>query len=139
MKDRAYLLKTHIGPFLLNRYKDRWESDFQKFAGVFFNHLHSYLKQNYDLLRKNALSKLERLLEVFVQKSRKNKQILAIVDSLDFAAYARKVHSEIFPSIDQLMASCSAKFIRFGMHPDLLQDEDLMQVLLPISSQADLV
>jgi len=138
VKSRAYILDTPVGPFLLERDRARFEADFYSRVEDFHQAVGVYLDENYATMKQEASDNIRFTVSEMFEKLSRSKQILPVISETVFLEYADRIHSETFPSMHRLKTACSAWFVRFGLHPDSIE-ERLMNRLAQISYQAHLI
>jgi hypothetical protein len=139
MKSKAYLLKTPLGPFLLKKDFKRWMADFEERTDALRLAISKYLSTHYKQMKEEAIKTLETRLEAHLSTMSKGSRLIPVPKSESFVKDHLKKFSSRFPNRRQLLDSCSCVFSRFGLHPDMIHDHDLMDILNQISFQQELI
>ncbi len=139
LKSRSYILDTPAGPFLPNTFRHRWEGEFAVRAAAFHRAIEEHIESHYSDLRGNAQETLRSMMIKTYRDVSGRTRLLPIVTEKDFIAYGDSIHESQFPTKDALKSSCAAWFVRFGLHPDSLEDIRLINVLTQLTLQTELL
>jgi len=139
IKFKSYLIDTPIGPFLLNKDLPRWQSEFNKRRNDLKNEVESYLSNQYKTIRAESLKELKTRLEQAYSQLSSSPQLIPVPSVSGFIEKAVEEYSVRFPTKQQLIDSCSCVFARYGLHPETVQDKDMMKILDYISFQLELI
>ncbi|MBN1880459.1 hypothetical protein JW823_10145 [bacterium] len=129
LKSLGIVRDTPAGYYLLRSDAQTWDNLFREREQDFRDFVTSYLDDQYETIRNEAIDNLSEQYMLIFREMKKNKQLLPMLDSDFVKDEVQEIVRKEYPDKQTLIFACQARYILYGLHPESAADRKLMESL----------